>query len=204
MEIAEYNGGKKVALSRALDSRAKILDLFYFACITITLYVAAPNLLDDESGIILGMIFLLLGVCYLIAAYRFLNKAVKSETLILNNNTLTIIKSGFLFRTKRAYDLKQIHQLNYHEAKKMTDHPLAGKSFDYFGFQGQQSLINELHGSEKVSFEYNGKTVCFGEHVYSWDFEQLEVLFKTFAGPGFVFNEHFGAVYKLDTEQLNE
>lgn len=121
-----------------------------------------------------------------------------SEILLISPASLQLTKSGFLSKKVQSFNPKLIKQLFYLQRKEVTKHPLAGESFDYFGFQTQQQMINELHGEDKISFEYEGKTVAFGEHVYSWDFEEIEKIFKEYIGADFRFNEAFETVFKLE------
>ena len=55
----------------------------------------------------------------------------------------------------------------------MAPHPLAGKSFDYLGFQTEQKVINEMYGDNRLAFDYNGRTISFGKNVYSWEFDEI-------------------------------
>ncbi|MBL7712166.1 MAG: hypothetical protein JNL13_06875 [Chitinophagaceae bacterium] len=153
------------------------------------------------SGLVL---FLLMAALYGIAAYRFINKALMSEIILIDPAHLQLIRSGFLSKKVQSFNPKLIRQLSYLQRPEAPRHPLAGESFDYFGFQTQQQMINELHGDEKVSFVYEGKTVSFGEHIYSWDFEEIEKIFKEFIGADFRFNEAFEAVFKFETEDGGE
>jgi hypothetical protein len=52
-------------------------------------------------------------------------------------------------------------------------------------------MINELHGDNRLGFYYEGKLVTFGEELYSWDFEKLEVLLYDITGNDFRYNDEF-------------
>lgn len=43
-------------------------------------------------------------------------------------------------------------------------------------------MINEMHGDNRVSFSYLGKTINFGQNVSSWEFEQLGILLYEMTG----------------------
>lgn len=204
MKISTYGHGKKIVLSTALDSRAKILNACYFVAFTAVLWVLLKGLYDEDMGLNTLVLFLLLATLYGIAAYRFVNKALMSEVILIGPENLQLIKSGFLSKKVQSFNPKLIRQLSYLQRPEPPKHPLAGESFDYLGFQTQQQMINELHGDDKISFEYEGKTVSFGEHVYSWDFEEIEKIFKEFIGAGFRFNEAFEAVFKFETDERSE
>lgn len=50
------------------------------------------------------------------------------------------------------------------------------------GFQTARQVINEMHGDNRIAFDYNGRMITFGENVYSWEFEELEVLLYEVTG----------------------
>jgi hypothetical protein len=200
MKISDHAQGKKLTLSHALDSRAKMLNVFYFIAFTAGAWILSDNIADSDIGVPLFILFALFAAFYCIAAYRFINKALMSETLMIDHSNLQLINSGFFSKKIRSYNPLLIRQLFYLERKELTRHPLAGESFDYLGFQTQQQMINELHGDNKVSFDYEGKTVSFGENIYSWDFEEIEKIFKEYTGAEFRFNEEFEKVFKFDDD----
>lgn len=71
------------------------------------------------------------------------------------------------------YDIERVTNMQFRGKQHPTDHPLKGESFDYFGFQTEQELINTVHDEGNLSFDYDGKTVFFGKSVPSWDAEDL-------------------------------
>lgn len=31
-----------------------------------------------------------------------------------------------------------------------------------------------MHGDNRIAFDYNSKTITFGENIYSWEFEEIQ------------------------------
>ena len=186
MKIKENLDGRIIILSEALDNRAKILNLIYFVLLTSfgIFFIKMPLKGNTLNWGIFTFIVIASGG-YLFAAYRFVNKALQKEKLILNKNTLTISRSGFLTSKKDIYEVNQISNFRHLDKPEITKHPLAGQSFDYFGFQTEQEVINEMLGDNRLAFDYNNKTIKFGENIYSWDYEKLLILIQEITGKYF-------------------
>jgi len=120
-------------------------------------------------GIIVGAFY--------IGAFRFLNKILMTEKIFVNEKELRLIKKGFLNSEQTSFEISKISNFRHLEKPELPRHPLAGQTFDYLGFQTEQQVINEMHGDNRLAFDYNGKTIFFGQNVYSWDFEELDTLF---------------------------
>ncbi|WP_217602470.1 hypothetical protein [Chitinophaga sp. GbtcB8] len=50
-------------------------------------------------------------------------------------------------------------------------------------------MINDLHGDNRLAFDYNGKTITFGNNIYSWDFDELEVVLYDITGNDFRYDD---------------
>lgn len=186
MKIKNIQDGKIITLSSAFDSRAKVLNIVYFILFS-TVGFSVIHMALQADTLTLG-IFLFIGIfggVYLFAAYRFINKSLQTEQLIVTSKNLTISRTGFLNSKKDVYNVEYISNFKHLDKPQIAEHPLAGKSFDYLGFQTSQQVISEMHGDNRLSFEYNNKVVTFGENVYSWTFEELQVLFSDITGHSF-------------------
>lgn len=194
MTIENVETGTLVYLSKSLDSRPKWLNVFYFWMFFVTFVGSvAASLITYET------IFLVIfGVVSGIAAYRFGNSASLSERIFLNDKELRLIRKSWFKNKVAVYDISKISKFRHLAKPKLSKHPLAGESFDYLGFQTEQQVINEMHGDNRLAFEYEGKLVTFGENVYSWDFEQLEVLLYDITGNDLRYDDEFEK--KLKTE----
>jgi hypothetical protein len=187
MHIKEHQDTKIITLSKALDSRAKILNIFYFIAYSSIVLFFISLIISAEPDftsirVIIGVTALVLFILvYFIAAYRFLNKAFQTETLIIDPNSIRLYKGGFS-KKSGIYDISLISNFRHLDKPTLTNHALAGQSFDYLGFQTQQQVINEMHGDNRLAFDYEGKTVAFGENIYSWDFEELAGILNEIAG----------------------
>lgn len=184
MTIKDHSKGKIITLSKAFDTRPKLLNLFYFTAffftgLTILKKIATESRGDNTLSTVLLMIFPLV---LFVAAYRFANKAVQTEKLIVSREQLTLVRAGLFSSKKNTYDISHIENFRHLAKPQITKHPLAGESFDYNGFQTGQHLANELHGDNRIAFDYKGSTIKFGENIYSWDFNQLEVALYDITG----------------------
>lgn len=197
MTVKDYQEGKIITLSKAFDNRAKILNIIYFVAFSFAglLFLNMAISSGTES---IGLIIFTVGVVgvYLFAAYRFINKALQTEKIFVNKTHLIISKSGFLSQQSNSYNISQISNFRHIDKPATTKHPLAGQSFDYLGFQTEQQVINEMHGNNRLAFDYNGRTIKFGENIYSWDFEKLEVLLYDITGNDFRYTDEFEKTFK--------
>ena len=119
---------------------------------------------------------------YLIAANRFLARMFFTERLLLDQNSITIIKKSLFSQNIKRYDWRQIGTLHYEGKGHKTDHPLKGICFDYLGFETQEQLIQSLHHNGNLYFDTNEGRVYFAAGVYSWDAEEMVQLMKLYIG----------------------
>lgn len=185
MTIKDHSKGKIITLSKAFDTRPKLLNLFYFAVffflglMIVRGLIITGDRIDNTFSIIIVSILALISF---LAAFRFANKAVQTEKLIVNKEQLSLVRAGLFSSKKRTYDISHIENFRHLGKPNISRHPLAGDSFDYNGFQMGQHLANELHGDNRIAFDYKGMTIKFGENIYSWDFGQLEVILYDITG----------------------
>ena len=184
MKVKKYKSGKIIILSKPFDNRAKILNTVYFGSFSFAGFIFIYGPLNEAGFDHVGVyIFIAIASgAYLLAAYRFINKALQAEKLMVDKNTITILRGGLFSTKNNSYNISQISNFRYLDKPELTKHPLAGQSFDYLGFQTEQQVINEMHGDNKIAFDYDHKTITFGENVYSWDFEQIELLIHEITG----------------------
>lgn len=201
MTIKDYKDGKIIILSKAFDTRSKILNSVYFFVFAVAGLVFGVLAFASMSLSGWFLIFALgATLVYLFAGYKFINKALQTEKLFVTKDNLTIIMSGFVSRKARTYENKFISNFRHLEKPEITRHPLAGDNFDYLGFQTEQQVINEMHGDARLAFDYNGRTVTFGENIYTWDFDELEVLLYDITGNDFRYDDEFEKTFKRGDE----
>jgi len=192
MKVKDYKDGKIVILSTAFDTRPKILNLIYFINFFAggTLFLRMIFINADNPGLVIfGCI---VTIALYIAAYRFVKKAVAGEEIFINKECMHLIRQGGLFKArKQRFDIKKISGFRHLAKPKLTKHPLAGGSFDYLGFDTEQQVINDMHGDNRLAFDYEGKTITFGHNIYSWDFEVLEVMLYDITGNDFRYDDEF-------------
>ena len=185
MKIKDHPNGKIVTLSISLDTRPKMLHLIYFAVfflfgLLFLRMIQTSDRIDNNFWLIVS---LLVPAFMILLAYRFANKAVQSEKLIVNKHNLTLVKAGLFTSQKRSYDVKYIENFRHlGTTGNVSKHPLAGDSFDYTGFQVREQLANSVHQENRLAFDYQGRTIKFGENIYSYEFEDLEVVLYEITG----------------------
>lgn len=121
-------------------------------------------------------------VLYLLAAYRLLSRIFFSEKLILRPEVLEIVSRTPFSHKARTFEWRHMGPLHYVGQDKKTDHPLAGKCYDYYGFETREKLIHRLHNEGNLYFNYGGFPVRFGKSVYSWNAEEVVNMMKLYIG----------------------
>lgn len=100
----------------------------------------------------------------------------------MDQHSLTLVKKTIFAQQVRRYDWRSVGMLHYEGKTPKTDHPLKGKSFDYFGFETQEHLIQSLHHDGNLYFDTLDGRVYFGAGVYSWDAEEMVQMMKLYNG----------------------
>ncbi len=121
-------------------------------------------------------------VIYLLAAYRFLSRMLFTEKVQVSNQGISIIRNTPFLKQLNSYSWQSMGPLHYLGKQAKTDHPLKGNSFDYFGFETQEHLIQSLHHNGNLCFYCDGKEVHFARGVYSWDAEKMISMIKLYVG----------------------
>ncbi len=121
-------------------------------------------------------------ILYMLSAYRFLARLFFSERILMDQHSLTLVKKTIFAQQVRRYDWRSVGMLHYEGKTPKTDHPLKGKSFDYFGFETQEHLIQSLHHDGNLYFDTLDGRVYFGAGVYSWDAEEMVQMMKLYNG----------------------
>jgi hypothetical protein len=182
MTVKDHKGGKLLILSKPFDSRVKALEASYGLIFFIG-FCAALLVLIISNLDALGSLFLVAAIIIQFMIFKkFANTAFLSERIFITRTELSLIKKKLFSSEQVSYEINRISHLRYLGKPELTRHPLAGDNFDYLGFQTEQQLINEVHGDNKLSFRYDGKTVTFGNNIYSWDFDQIEALLYDVTG----------------------
>jgi len=145
---------------------------------TVFLFQSLPfsgDVLHFFTGIIAALI-------YLLAAYRFLSRVLFKEKVQVSNSGISVIQQTPFYKQVNSYSWHSMGPLHYVGKPTKTDHPLKGNSFDYFGFETQEHLIQSLHHNGNLCFYCNGEEVHFARGVYSWDAEKMIRLVKLYVG----------------------
>jgi len=185
-KVQDYQDGQLIRLSSPLNSRTRFLGFFH----ALNFFAAAAGftflLFTHWRNSFIGSIIILFCiVAFLIASFRFINKATETEKLFVNKERMEIIASGLLKIKKESFLLADISDFKFLEKQRYEPHPLKGETFDYLGFQTQQQVIQDLHSEGRAAFVYRGRQVNFGKELVSWEFSELEVLLYELTGNDF-------------------
>lgn len=180
-----YHWGEEyllITMGNRIDNRIKMLlwTEFFFTTGMATIFMKGA--LPISGSMLHWMASFSAAVLYLVAAYRFASRMFFSETLVVDNKTLTIIQRTPFVQNSHSYAWMDMSAIHYSGKPDKTDHPLKGRCYDYFGFETQEHLIQDLHHNGNMCFYCDGSTVRFGKGVYSWDAEEIVHMMKLYAG----------------------
>lgn len=134
----------------------------------------------------------------LLAVYRFLSRMFYREKLVVTDNHFTIVRQTPLNSNKSSYDWESMGALHYIGKDAKTDHPLKGSSFDYFGFDAQEHLVQDIHHDGNLYFEFNGVPIRFARGIYSWHAEEIVRMIRLYSGSSL----QLGAEWKYLMEEM--
>ena len=123
-----------------------------------------------------------IGFVYLLAAYRFLSRMFYKEKIVISNDHFTLIQQTPFRQSTASYDWERMGALHYAGKDAKTDHPLKGNCFDYFGFDTQERVAQELHHDGNLYFKYNDTAVRFARDIYSWHAEEIVRMIRLYSG----------------------
>jgi hypothetical protein len=123
-----------------------------------------------------------LSLLSLLAVYRFASRMLYKEQIVITDAHFTIIKRTPFRSNTASYDWETMGALHYRGKDAKTDHPLKGKNFDYFGFDAQEHLVQDLHHDGNLYFEYDGLPVQFARGIYSWHAEEIVRMIRLHSG----------------------
>ena len=152
--------------------------LFTIGMATIILVSSFPI----KSGWISTPIAIFSAVLYILASYRFLQRMFIREKIVLSDLGITLVRKTIFANRARSFEWENISPLYYYSGYNKTAHPLKGHSFDYFGFETHEHLVQKLHHEGNLYFNYEGYPVHFARGVYSWHAEDMVYMMKLFAG----------------------
>jgi hypothetical protein len=126
MTVTDYEKGKLITLSKAFDSKSKILFAFYFILFACSGCRFTLALMNKTSSIGLTIFLIIVSVIFFIAAFRFANKAALSEKVYIDHHEFKIIRQALLRTAKTSYDISLLANFRYLQKPELTKHPLAG------------------------------------------------------------------------------
>ena len=142
-------------------------------------------------------------IIYMLASYRFISRIFFKESLYITTNAITIVQYSPFYRNTRTFNWNSISPIQYYGKQAKTDHPLKGNSFDYFGFETQEQLIQSLHHKGNLCFVCEEERIYFGRGIYTWDAEKIIRMIKLYVGPVMKLDEELDRMV-TEFEQDNE
>ena len=182
-----------IELGNRTESRIKVLFLGEFLITTGMATVFLLQALPLKGSISHLVATFGAALLYILASFRFLSRMFNSESILLDKYELTIIRKTPFSKRSKHYSWECMGLLHYTGKLPKTAHPLKGNSFDYFGFETHEHLVQSLHHEGNLSFTYDdGYVVSFAYGVYSWDAEQMVRMMKLYTGN----NLHLGPEWR--------
>lgn len=121
-------------------------------------------------------------ILYFLAGRRFLQRIYLDESITLDQHHISFIKKTLLSTRVKKYDWRVLGALHYEGQVKKTDHPLKGKTFDYFGFETHEHIIQILHKNGNLYFDTPEGRLYFAVGVYSWHAEEMVQMMRMYMG----------------------
>lgn len=184
MTIKEPPNGKIIIFSRPLHTGNNItyFTIFFLFGLLFLKLIVTSDKIDTTFLLISSMI---VPALLLLIAYRFIEKALQRDKLIINKRELILITTGFFTGRKRRYDTRHIENFRHIVESEPIKQPEPGELTEA---QINQYLA-ERRIENRLAFDYKGHTIKFGANIYSWDFDKLEVIFHDITGdPHFSIN----------------
>ncbi len=193
-----------ISLGNRTETRIRLLYLAEFAITTGMATIFILRAFPLAANPVRLTIAIGAAMLYLLASYRFLSRMFYSERLLLDRYGLNIIRRTPFMHHARYYDWNQMGVLHYTGKAAKTDHPLKGRTFDYFGFETHEHLVQNLHHDGNLCFIYDEEMVSFARGVYSWDAENMVHIMQLYAGSSLRLGpewEHMLQEHEIDDAQ---
>jgi hypothetical protein len=171
-----------IDLGNRIEPRIRVI---YWLEFTVSIGIAVIFLLQSyqlHGNVLHFLSSICIGVLALLAVYRFFSRMFYREKLIVTDRQFILVRKTPFSSIHRSYDWEEMGPLHYLGKEAKTDHPLKGKCFDYFGFDTQEQLVQDLHHDGNLYFEYRGLSVRFARGIYSWNAEEIIRMIQLFSG----------------------
>ncbi|HRO43865.1 MAG TPA: hypothetical protein PL009_13595 [Flavipsychrobacter sp.] len=180
-----------IDLGNRIQSRIRII---YWIEFVITMGIATIillELLSLNTTWFYALASISISLLYLLAAYRFFSRMSYREKIRVTDQDFTIIKQTPFRHKETSYVWTKMGVLHYKGKEAKTDHPLKGKCFDYFGFDTQEKLVQDLHHDGNLYFNYCETSVRFARGIYSWHAEEIVRMIRIFSGTSLQLGEEW-------------
>ncbi len=171
-----------INLGSRINTRMRVLYVFEFlftiGLATIILFKSLPI----HRNYFLWINIVGASLLYFLAGRRLLLRMYLSESIILDDQCISFVKKSIFSKKVRRYDWRLLGALHYEGYAAKTDHPLKGKSFDYFGFETHEQIMQVLHQNGNLYFDTPEGKMYFAIGVYSWHAEEMVQMMKMYMG----------------------
>lgn len=176
------NNSLLINMGNRANGRVRALSVFEFLC-TATLatifFIQSFPLKNNYFHWITGSCAVVL---YVLASRRLLQKFYLTEKILLEENCISFITKNIFSEKVKTYDYRLLRELHYEGPAAKTDHPLKGRTFDYWGFDTQEKLLQSMQQNCHLYFETREGRLYFAQGVYSWDAEEMVQMMRIFMG----------------------
>lgn len=172
----------KVDLGNRVESRIKLILCVEFMVTVAMATVFLFRSLQMQQSIV--AVILCLGACILygMASYRLISRFYYKEQLVITRDHFTIITKTLLYKKILAYDWRYVGTLHYVGKDFRNSFHNYNEGYDYLDFSKQQFLLQDLHQSGNLFFNYKNTGVRFARGIYSWHAEEIVRMIQLFTG----------------------
>lgn len=132
---------------------------------------------DHVTDGLFAIFIFILGTIGMFGAWKLISKINTKESLVILEDRIEIINKAIGGISVQRYSINDVSELIYCGQPENTQHPLAGESFDYYGFAANNQLISKVNDEGHIFFYYQGRHVFFGKNIYSWDAKKIHEIF---------------------------
>lgn len=191
MNIKEHPNGKIIVFSRPINTGNNFtyfIIFFLFGLMVLKLILKSDQI--DTPFMLICL--LIVPALMLLIAYRFLEKALQREKLIVSKHQFTLLTTGFLTGRKRIFETMHIENFRH----IYISEPIKQPGTDELTEAQIDEHLAKRRRENRLAFDYKGHTIKFGENIYSWDFDQLEIVLYDVTGNDLRYTDAYESSFK--------
>ena len=111
---------------------------------------------------------------------KYLDRAFHKEIIEITKDSVTIIDKYLFKKEVKTFSTTDILNIDFVGRNNFTEHPLTGKTGDYFGFGTSEKELQFVIEDGAIEISSQLETKRFGKNIPSWDAETLMTRVKKF------------------------